>query len=99
MKRTPADILREYGPFTRSTGECPETGGITRPWPVPLTEAGTERSVVDRASDLQQQVGATPRPAHLRGFVHPPIDQEIRHQANDPSGSRFWRVLDGATNT
>ena len=44
----------------------------------PLTEAGTERPVVNCAADLQHQVGASPRPAHLLRFVHPAIDQEIR---------------------
>ena len=27
--------------------------------------------------DLQQQVGAASRPAHLLRLVHPPIDQEV----------------------
>jgi hypothetical protein len=44
----------------------------------PLTKAGTERPVVSCAADLQHQVGASPRPAHLLGLVHPAIDQEIR---------------------
>jgi hypothetical protein len=30
-----------------------------------LSEAGTERAIVDGAADLQQQVGAASRPAHL----------------------------------
>jgi hypothetical protein len=34
--------------------------------------------VVDRAPDLQQQVVASARPAHLQRLVHPPIDQEVR---------------------
>jgi hypothetical protein len=44
----------------------------------PLTEAGTKRPVVNCAADLQHQVGAPPRPAHLLRLVHPAIDQEIR---------------------
>ena len=44
----------------------------------PLTEAGTKRPVVNCAADLQHQVGASPRPAHLLRLVHPAIDQEIR---------------------
>ena len=44
----------------------------------PLTEAGTKRPVVNCAADLQHQVSASPRPAHLLRLVHPAIDQEIR---------------------
>jgi hypothetical protein len=44
----------------------------------PLAEAGSERAVIDRTSNLQQQVGASSRPAHLLRLVHPPIDQEVR---------------------
>ena len=54
----------------------------------PLAEAGTERAVVDRTANLQQQVGASARPAHLLRLVHPPIDQEIRcslrHRRSNP---------------
>ncbi len=34
-------------------------------WLELLSEAGTERAIVDGAPNLQQQVGAAPRPAHL----------------------------------
>jgi hypothetical protein len=44
----------------------------------PLTEAGTKRFIVNCAADLQHQVGASPRPAHLLRLIHPTIDQEIR---------------------
>jgi hypothetical protein len=44
----------------------------------PLAEAETKRPVVNCAADLQHQVGASPRPAHLLRLVHPAIDQEIR---------------------
>jgi hypothetical protein len=43
-----------------------------------LTEAGTKRPVVNCAADLQHQVGASLRPAHLLRLAHPAIDQEIR---------------------
>jgi hypothetical protein len=36
-----------------------------------------ERTVVDSAANLQQQVGAPSRPSHLPCFVHPLIDQKI----------------------
>src|ERR1700733_14169100 len=58
-------------------------------WPAdgfePLTEAGTKRPVVNCASDLQHQVGASPGPAHLLRLVHPTIDQEIRRAFGDRS--------------
>ena len=34
-------------------------------WLELLSEAGTERAIVDGAADLQQQVGPVSRPAHL----------------------------------
>jgi hypothetical protein len=40
-------------------------------------EAMPERAVVDRAPNLQQQVGALSRPSHLLRLVHPSIDQEV----------------------
>src|SRR3954469_21784897 len=42
-----------------------------------LPEAGAERALVDGAADLEQPVGATPRPAHLLRFVHATIDEEV----------------------
>src|ERR671932_827816 len=42
-----------------------------------LPEAGAERAVVDGAADLQQPVGAAPRPAHLLRLVHAAIDEEV----------------------
>src|SRR4051794_38134504 len=42
-----------------------------------LPEAGAECAVVDGAADLEQPVGATPRPAHLLRFVHATIDEEV----------------------
>jgi hypothetical protein len=32
---------------------------------------------VDHTPNLQQQVGATPRPLHLLGLVYPAIDKEV----------------------
>ena len=34
-------------------------------WLELLSEAGAERAIVDGAANLEQQVGAAPRPAHL----------------------------------
>jgi hypothetical protein len=43
-----------------------------------MSKSGTERSVVDRAPDLEQQIGAVSRPSHLLRLVHTAVDQEIR---------------------
>src|ERR1700728_1676001 len=63
----------------------------------PLTEAGTKRPVVNCAADLQHQVGASPRPAHLLRLVHPAIDQEIRralrHRSPDAHASAVSRGI------
>ena len=71
----------------RMKGECQKLEGSRGDfdsyiWPAdgfePLTQAGTKRPVINCAADLQHQVGASPRPAHLLRLVHPAIDQEIR---------------------
>jgi hypothetical protein len=49
-----------------------------------VAESGTERTVVNRAADLKEQVGPSPRPSHLLRLVHSPVDQEIR----GPFGNR-----------
>ena len=43
--------------------------------------AGTELTV--EAGALEQEIGAAAGPAHLLGFVHPPVDQEIRCALGD----------------
>jgi len=52
----------------------------------PLTEAGTKRPVVNCAADLQHQVSASPRPAHLLRVVHPAqeIRRDLRQRSADP---------------
>ena len=42
-----------------------------------LSEAGAEFAVEDGAADLEQEVGATTGPAHLLGFGHAAVDQEV----------------------
>ena len=53
-----------------------------------LAESRTEPTIVDGASDLQEQVGSSPGPARLLRLVRPAIDQEIRrtfgHRRADP---------------
>ena len=64
-----------------------------------LSEAGTERAVVDGTANLQEEIGAAPRPAHLLRFVHPPVDQEIGRPfgdrgANPQAGTVALGVID-----
>ena len=50
-----------------------------------VAESRSERAVLDRAADLQQQVCTSSGPSRLLRFVHPPVDQEVRHAF----GNRF----------
>ena len=38
---------------------------------------GTERAIVDGATNLQQEIGAASRPSHLLRFIHSAVHQEI----------------------
>jgi NAD(P)-dependent dehydrogenase (short-subunit alcohol dehydrogenase family) len=46
-------------------------------WPEFLSKGRTESAIIDSATDLKQQVGATSRPPHLLRFVHTAVHQEI----------------------
>src|SRR5271166_1967417 len=48
-----------------------------------MPKPGTERAVVDCATNLEQQIGAISRPSHLLGLVHAPVDQEVRCALGD----------------
>ena len=48
-----------------------------------LSVLGIERSIIDRAANLKQQVGATPGPSHLLTFVHSAVHQEIGRPFGD----------------
>jgi len=48
-----------------------------------LSKAGTERAIMDGAPNLQQQVGAASRPAHLLCFVHPAVHQDVGRAFGD----------------
>jgi hypothetical protein len=56
-----------------------------------MAETRAERAVVDCTLDLQEEIGASPRPSHLLRLVHPPIDQEVggtcRGMRVPPSGA------------
>ena len=43
----------------------------------PVSEAGSERAIVDGAADLEEEIGPSSGPAHLLRFVHPAVDQEV----------------------
>src|SRR5689334_18160864 len=42
-----------------------------------MAEPRTERAVVDRTADLEQEIGASSRPSHLLRLVHASIDEEV----------------------
>jgi hypothetical protein len=42
-----------------------------------LPKFGTERTIIDCAPNLKQQVRSASRPPHLLTFVHPSVHQEI----------------------
>ncbi len=54
-----AGLSQDWG----SGGDCHWRAWIVG-WLELLSEAGTERAIIDGAPNLQQQVGAAPRPAH-----------------------------------
>ena len=67
--------------------ECPEKGGSCRvSYPLVLVgmrlksvaQSRAERSVVDGAADLKQEISTSSGPAHLLRFVHSPIDEKAR---------------------
>src|SRR5271165_6044240 len=46
-------------------------------WAEFLSVAGTKRAIVDRAANLEQEIGPSSRPAHLLGFIHSAVHQKI----------------------
>ena len=60
---------------------------------------GTERAIVDSATNLKQEIRAISRPAHLLEFVHPTVHQEIGRSFGDrgaysQAGTMPFRVID-----
>jgi len=60
---------------------------------------GTERAIVDRATNLQQEISAASRPSHLLRFIHSAVHQEIGgpfgdRGANSQSGAVAFGVID-----
>jgi hypothetical protein len=52
-------------------------------WLESLSEARVESTIIDRATNLKEQVGAASRPSHLLTFVHTAIHQEIGRSFGD----------------
>jgi len=60
---------------------------------------GTERAIVDGATNLQQEIGAASRPSHLLRFIHSAVHQEIGgpfgdSSSNSQSGTMALGVID-----
>jgi hypothetical protein len=53
-----------------------------------LPKPGPARAIVDHTPNLQQQVGATPRPLHLLSLVYPAIDKEVGGALGDSRAVR-----------
>jgi hypothetical protein len=68
-------------------------------WLESLSEARVESTIIDRATNLKEQVGAASGPSHLLTFVHPAIHQEIGGSfgdrgSNSQSGTVPLGVID-----
>jgi hypothetical protein len=64
-----------------------------------LSAGRTERAIGDCATNLQQEIRAISRSAHLLGFTHPAVHQEIGcsfsdRGANSQSGTMPFSVID-----
>src|SRR3984885_11405840 len=51
----------------------------------PVAQPGAERSIVDRAADLEQEIGTCSGPAHLLRLVHSSIDEKVCGSLGDRS--------------
>ena len=58
-----------------------------------MPNPGTERAVIDSATDLEQQIGAPSRPSHLLGLVHAPVDQEVCCALGDRRSDPFTGMV------
>src|ERR1700722_9170347 len=54
-------------------------------WVEFLSVAGTKRAIVDRAANLEQEIGPSSRPAHLLGFIHSTVHQKVGRPLGDRS--------------
>ena len=68
-------------------------------WVESLSVAGTKRAIVDRAANLEQEIGSLSRLAHLLRFIHSAVYQEIGRPFGDRSpnpqpGTVAFGVLD-----
>ena len=54
-------------------------------WVESLPVAGTKRAIIDRAANLEQEIGPLSRPAHLLRFIHSAVHQESGRPLGDRS--------------
>jgi hypothetical protein len=64
-----------------------------------LAEGGAELAVEGGAPDLEQEIGAAAGPAHLLGFVHAAVDQEVcrtfgDRRADPQTGTMAFGIVD-----
>ena len=73
-------------------GECPANGGSCRVGEQrvlvgmrlkSVAQSRAERSIVDRAANLKQEISTSSRPAHLLRFVHSAVHQKIGRPFGD----------------
>jgi hypothetical protein len=78
---------QQWGPpqVWRSGGNRLRMRGCIIGWVEFLSVAGTERAAVDRAANLEQEIGPSSRPAHLLGFIHSAVHQKIGCPLGDRS--------------
>src|SRR6202161_4960099 len=68
----------------------------------PVAQPRAERSIVDRAADLEQEIGTSSGPAHLLRLVHSSIDEKVCGSLGDRSsdaqlGTLWLGVVDEPT--
>ena len=51
----------------------------------PVAQPRAERSIVNRAANLEQEIGTSSGPAHLLRLVHSPIDEKVCGSLGDRS--------------
>src|ERR1700722_7771406 len=58
-----------------------------------LSETGAEGAIIDGATNLKQQIGAASGPAHLLGFIHSAVHQEIGRAFGERSANAQARAM------
>jgi hypothetical protein len=58
-----------------------------------LSAIRTEGAIIDGATNLKQQIGAASRPAHLLGFIHSAVHQEVGRPVGERSADAQARAM------